>query len=64
VHHDSVNGTRLDRFHSTFNTVKALLRDLNVNHNGDGPNVIASEFARQFVEIPDGPSAGSPEKYA
>jgi hypothetical protein len=64
VHHDSVNGTRLDHFHSTFDTVKTLLRDLNVNHNGDGPNVVASEFARQFVEIPDGPSTGSPDRYA
>jgi hypothetical protein len=64
VDHDSVNGTRLDHFHSTFDTVKALLRDLNVDHNGDGPNVVASEFARHFVEIPDGPPAGSLERYA
>lgn len=54
VYHDEDNGTRLDYFHSTFNSVKVLLHDLDIDYLKNGPDVI-----RHFVEIPNGPYASS-----
>jgi hypothetical protein len=59
VYHDEDNGTRLAYFHSTFDSVKVLLHDLDIDYLRNGPDVVVSEFARHFVEIPNGPYASS-----